>query len=249
MRRSMLAICALLAVTTAGCDQLNKVKGLFSKKEPPAAPPQHPATPPAQQTPAPTAAAKPGQTSRPGQMPQTSASQQPHSPVTPVQDRPYSSPDTGTVAPGMSESQVYALWGAPTEVRHVGTRTYLFFPNGCERSCGTADIVTLDNGQVTDAIVRWPGHGYSGQSSSPRSGPPTRGHKATPLTMPDTTKHDTTTAAPAASPAPAPAPAPAPVDTVKPQTDSLKPKPDSTAKPDSTVKPDSTKPKPDSSSH
>lgn len=240
MRRSMLAICALLAVTTAGCDQLNKVKGLFSKKAPPAATPQHPATPPAQQTPAPppTGTAKPAQTSRPGQ-----TAQAPGGPVTPIQDKPYSSPDTGTVAPGMSESQVYALWGAPTEVRHVGTRTYLFFPNGCERSCGTADIVTLDNGQVTDAIVRWPGHGYSGQSSSPRSGPPTRGHKATPLTMPDTTKHDTTTAAPAATPAPAPAPAPTPVpaDTVKPKTDSLKPKPDSS------VKADSTKPKPDSS--
>lgn len=246
MRRSMLAICALLAVTTAGCDQLNKVKGLFSKKAPPPpAAPQHPATPPAQ-TPATNPAAKPGQGTKPGQMPQTSAaSQQPHGPVTPVQDRPYSSPDTGTVAPGMSESQVYSLWGAPTEVRHAGTRTYLFFPNGCERSCGTADIVTLDNGQVVDAIVRWPGHGYSGQSSSPRSGPPTRKKPgAGNLTMPDTTKHDTT-AAPTAAPAPAPAPAPTPVpaDTVKPKTDSLKPKPDST------VKADSTKPKPDSSSH
>ena len=238
MRRSMLAICALLAVTTAGCDQLNKVKGLFSKKAPPAAPPTHPATPPAQQTPAPppTGTAKPGQTARPGQTAQTSGG-----PVTPIQDKPYSSPDTGTVAPGMSESQVYALWGAPVGTRHVGTRTYLYFENGCERSCGTADIVTLDNGQVTDAIVRWPGHGYSGQSSSPRSGPPTRGHKATPLTMPDTTKHDTTTAAPAATPAPAPAPTPVPADTVKPKTDSLKPKPDSS------VKADSTKPKPDSS--
>jgi hypothetical protein len=212
----MLAICALLAVTTAGCEQLNKVKGLFSKKPTPP-PPTHPATPPAQTpAPAPANAAKPGQT-RPGQ-----TAQQPHGPVTPVQDRAYSSPDTGTVAPGMSESQVYSLWGAPTEVRHAGTRTYLFFPNGCERSCGTADIVTLDNGQVVDAIVRWYGHGYSGQSSSPRSGPPTRGHKATPLTMPDTTKHDTT-----ATTAPAPAPAPAAADTTKPRPDSLKPKPDS----------------------
>ncbi|HKV72144.1 MAG TPA: hypothetical protein VJN62_12895 [Gemmatimonadales bacterium] len=232
MRRSMLAICALLAVTTAGCEQLNKVKGLFSKKQPPP-PPTHQVTPPAQQTPAPAPAnaAKPGQ-ARPGQ-----AAQQPHGPVTPVQDKPYSSPDTGTVAPGMSESQVYSLWGAPTEVRHAGTRTYLFFPNGCERSCGTADIVTLDNGQVVDAIVRWYGHGYSGQSSSPRSGPPTRGHRATPLTMPDTTHKDTSTAAPAVTPAPTPAPAPAPA------ADSTKPKPDST------VKADSTKPKPDSSTH
>ena len=127
-------------------------------------------------------------------------------------------------------------------MRHAGTRTYLFFPNGCERSCGTADIVTLDNGQVVDAIVRWYGHGYSGQSSSPKSGPPSRKRAGgTPLTMPDTTKKDTTSSTPASSPAPAPAPAPA--DTIKPKTDSLKPKPDST------VKADSTKPKPDSSQH
>lgn len=243
MRRSMLAICALLAVTTAGCDQLNKVKGLFSKKAPPAAPPQHPATPPAPPTSAPTGAAKPGQSARPGQTAETSqTAPAPGGAVTPVQDKPYSSPDTGTVAPGMSESQVYSLWGAPVGTRHVGTRTYLYFENGCERSCGTADIVTLDNGQVTDAIVRWPGHGYSGQSSSPRSGPPSRKRPgAGTLTMPDTTRHDTTTTAPAATPAPAPAPAPVPADTVKPKTDSLKPTPDSS------VKPDSLKPKPDSS--
>jgi hypothetical protein len=171
----MLAICALLAVTTTGCD---KIKGLLGKKDaPPIVPPRHTVTPPPAQTTAPTQA-----------KPSPSAAR-PQGPVTPVRDQPYSSPDTGTLAPGMSESQVYALWGAPVAVRHTGTRTYLFFPNGCERSCGTADIVTLDNGQVVDAIVRWPGHGYSGQSSSPRSGPPTRGHPAgTTLTMPDTTK-------------------------------------------------------------
>ena len=208
MRRSMLAICALLAVTTAGCDQLNKVKALFSKKAPPAVP-THTVTPPPQQpaaTPKPTAPVK-------------SQAARPQGPVTPVRDQPYNSPDTGTVAPGMSESQVYALWGAPVAVRHAGTRTYLFFPNGCERSCGTADVVTLDNGQVVDAIVRWWGHGYSGVSSSPKGGRATGGGaNGTVLTMPDTTKKDTTVA-----------PAPAPV------------KPDTAAK-------DSTKQKPDSSS-
>src|SRR5579864_8487959 len=158
MRRSMLAICALLAVTTAGCDQ---IKGLLGKKEPPPAPPRHTVTPPAQ-TPTPNPAGTPA--------PGTRTAQRPQGPVTPVRDHPYSSPDTGTVAPGMTESQVYSLWGAPVAVRHSGTRTYLFFPNGCERSCGTADVVTLDNGQVVDAIVRWWGHGYSGQSSSPKGG-------------------------------------------------------------------------------
>jgi len=39
------------------------------------------------------------------------------------------------------------------------------------------DLVTLQNDQVVDAIVRWPGHGYSGQSSSPpgKKHGPTRG--------------------------------------------------------------------------
>jgi hypothetical protein len=222
----MLAICALLAVTTAGCDQLNKVKGLFSKKEaPPAVPPHQTVTPPPAQTPA-RGAATPGAA--------THLAQRPQGPVTPVRDHPYSSPDTGTVAPGMSESQVYALWGAPVAVRHAGPRTYLFFPNGCERSCGTADVVTLDNGSVVDAIVRWYGHGYSGMSSSPKGGRPTGdGAAGTTLQMPDTTKKDTTVT-------PAPAPAPVPADTIKPKPDSLKPKPDSSAADSTKQKPDST---------
>jgi hypothetical protein len=29
------------------------------------------------------------------------------------------------------------------------------------------DVVTLENGKVVDAIVRWDGHKYSGESSSP----------------------------------------------------------------------------------
>src|SRR5258707_3630265 len=57
-------------------------------------------------------------------------------------------------------------------VRKMGEFTYIFYPNGCERTCGTADVVTLENDRVIDAIVRWPGHHYSGQSSSPASMPP-----------------------------------------------------------------------------
>ena len=40
-----------------------------------------------------------------------------------------------------------------------------------EWTCGTLDVVTLQNGKVVDAIVRWPGHGYEGQSTSPTSIP------------------------------------------------------------------------------
>jgi len=52
-------------------------------------------------------------------------------------------------------------------VRRVGAYTYLFFRNGCEYTCGTMDVVTLQSGKVVDVIARWDGHRYSGESSSP----------------------------------------------------------------------------------
>jgi hypothetical protein len=67
----------------------------------------------------------------------------------------------------MSERQVYSLWGRPAAIRREGDYTYLFFPNSCERTCGTLDLVMLQNDRVVDAVVRWPGHNYSGESSSP----------------------------------------------------------------------------------
>ena len=99
-------------------------------------------------------------------------SQRPRPPASPqggplTRDVPFISDDTGTVNPGMSEREVYQLWAAPAAVRRVGEYTYLFFQNGCEYTCGTMDVVTLQNGRVVDAIVRWDGHRYSGESSSP----------------------------------------------------------------------------------
>ncbi|MGH7700510.1 MAG: hypothetical protein ACREMJ_08360 [Gemmatimonadales bacterium] len=85
----------------------------------------------------------------------------------PVRDEPFVSQDTGTVDPGMSENDVYSLWGPPVGVRRSGEWTYLYFRNGCEYSCGTYDVVFLQNAKVVDVIHRWPGHAYSGQSSSP----------------------------------------------------------------------------------
>jgi len=84
-----------------------------------------------------------------------------------LRDEPYNSADTGTVAPGMSQEDVVAVWGRASAVRHAGEYTYLHYPNGCELTCGTDDVVILQNDKVVDAIVRWRGHGYSGQSSSP----------------------------------------------------------------------------------
>jgi hypothetical protein len=84
-----------------------------------------------------------------------------------IEDTPFISDDTGTVSPGMTEREVYGVWGSPVAVRRAGEYTYLFFPNGCEYTCGTMDVVTLRNDAVVDAIVRWDGHRYSGESSSP----------------------------------------------------------------------------------
>ena len=172
MRRSTLAICALLTVATLGCDQVNaakaklklawdKVRGRVTTQAPPP-PPVRPATD--------TAAARMA-----AQQQQKGAAQHPRPPAAPgggggqalTRDVPYVSDDTGTVNPGMSEREVYELWGAPAAVRRVGAYTYLFFRNGCEYTCGTMDVVTLKTGRVADAIVRWDGHRYSGESSSP----------------------------------------------------------------------------------
>lgn len=82
-------------------------------------------------------------------------------------DRPWNPTHTGTVDPGMTRDQVIAVWGEPMVERSADNWVYLYFRNGCEVSCGTDDVVLLQDGQVVDAIVRGQGHTYSGVSSSP----------------------------------------------------------------------------------
>ena len=170
MRRSTLVICALLTVATSGCEQVDtakaklklawdKLRGRSTQQSPP--PPTAPVRP-SGDTAATRVAAEERQT----------ASKRPRPPAAPqgqalTRDMPYVSDDTGTVNPGMSEREVYELWAAPAAVRRVGEYTYLFFQNGCEYTCGTMDVVTLQNGRVVDAVLRWDGHRYSGESSSP----------------------------------------------------------------------------------
>jgi hypothetical protein len=170
MRRSTRWMCALLMIATSGCKQINeqwtkvkeKIAAARHRTAPgqPAAPQPAPAPPPAE----PAAPSGGG-----GDRPQHPA---PPPRAMPTADVPYVSTDTGTIAPGMSEKDVYSLWGPPADVRRQGDFTYIFFPNGCEHTCGTADVVILQHGQVVDAVLRWPGHGYSGQSSSPAATPP-----------------------------------------------------------------------------
>lgn len=169
----MLALLLLVAVAVAGylerdllTEQFEKVKARFFGGDEPAtatAPPRPGAAgadtarrdPARQGRPSPTAA-----------RPRPAAPQYPTG-ARPLRDEPFVSQDTGTLDPGMRESDVYSLWGPPVSVRRAGQWTYLYFRNGCEYSCGTYDVVFLQDGQVVDVIHRWPGHRYSGQSSSP----------------------------------------------------------------------------------
>ncbi len=86
-------------------------------------------------------------------------------------DMPWTPRFTGTIDPGMTVDQVIATWGPPVARSGAGAWTYLYFRNGCEVTCGTFDVVFLQDGQVVDAIVRGQGHTYSGVSSSPPGRP------------------------------------------------------------------------------
>ena len=91
--------------------------------------------------------------------------------VTPVQ-----------IDPGMTREQVIERLGKPATERSSNGFTYLFFINGCERTCGMNDLVTLRGDSVVDAIFRAPQRTYSGRSTSPqqdRTPRPNRG----PLTI------------------------------------------------------------------
>ena len=165
MRRSTLLMLAVLAVLgVAGylereflLEQFNKLKARFfpgagdvtEVVTPPEPPPSDAVSAPPEIAP-----------------PRPAAPQYPTS-SRPLRDEPFVSNDTGTIAPGMTERDVYSVWGPPVGVRRAGEWTYLYFRNGCEYSCGTYDVVFLQNGGVVDVVLRWPGHGYSGQSSSP----------------------------------------------------------------------------------
>ena len=72
------------------------------------------------------------------------------------------------IDPGMSQAQVVERLGDPTLSRSSGDFTYLFYKNGCVKSCGMDDVVILRKDSVVDAVFRSPERAYSGKSSSPR---------------------------------------------------------------------------------
>lgn len=160
---SMVALAAL-ALSLGACDKIP-----FLGKKPAAAPPDTVTQ----------VAAAPDTTKAPPPPPRAQVAP----PAAPAEDQPWTPTDTGTVSPGMTRDQVVAVWGVPVAERTVEGRTYLYFRNGCEVSCGTFDVVFLENDQVVDAIVRGEGHTYSGVSSSP---PERQGQMTRPGTPTDT---------------------------------------------------------------
>ncbi|HUO52629.1 MAG TPA: hypothetical protein VMT93_08925 [Gemmatimonadaceae bacterium] len=137
-----------------------------------------------------------------------------------------------TIDPGMSKAQVIEHLGQPVSVKTSDTLTFMFYANGCEKTCGMQDIVTLSRDKVVDAIFRDPKRHYTGESSSP--------NMVTAAEAIKQGKERKAGAPPAAAPAPAPAPKadtgakvlpsitppPAPLP---PKGDSVKPKADSAA--------------------
>lgn len=153
MIRAKVAAPLLIALALAACDSLPFIGG-GDDDEPAGQPTQT-----AAQTPPDTAQATPP-------LPETVPVQQ-AAPRRPLVDEPWTPVDTGTVLPGMTRMEVVAVWGEPVAERVAGAFTYLYFRNGCEVTCGTFDVVFLENDQVVDAVVRGQGHTYAGMSSSP----------------------------------------------------------------------------------
>ena len=86
------------------------------------------------------------------------------------------------IDPGMTRAQVIERLGRPATERSSNGFTYMFFINGCERTCGMNDLVTLRGDTVVDAIFRAPHREYTGRSSSPAQ-TRARGANRGPLTV------------------------------------------------------------------
>lgn len=87
---------------------------------------------------------------------------------------PLTAQDAAVIDPGMSRAEVIERLGKPLNERKSGGHTYLYYRNGCERTCGMNDVVMLDDDKVSDAIFRSASRHYSGESSSPSGVQPAR---------------------------------------------------------------------------
>src|SRR5437016_6059383 len=149
MRRSTLAICALLTAATFGCDQVNaakdKLKVAWDKIR---GRPTATHTPPAPIRPAPdTAAAR-----QAAEQQQRQVAHHPRPPAAPEgtvvnRDVPYISDDTGTIAPGMSEREIYGLRGAPAATRRAGEDAYLCVRTRGQYPCARVAVGAVQEGR------------------------------------------------------------------------------------------------------
>jgi outer membrane protein assembly factor BamE (lipoprotein component of BamABCDE complex) len=71
------------------------------------------------------------------------------------------------IDPGMTKAEVIEHLGPPQSVKTSDTLTFIYYRNGCEKTCGMSDVVTLSRDKVVDAIFRDPNRKYTGESSSP----------------------------------------------------------------------------------
>ncbi len=69
------------------------------------------------------------------------------------------------ITPGMTKAEVYQILGPPTVVRTIGAHTYYVYRNGCEKDCGTQDLVVFRGGKVAHAVLRAPGREYARTSA------------------------------------------------------------------------------------
>jgi len=176
MRWPTLAAATLLAVGLTGCDRIPFIGGGEEETavadtaavEQPVGPDSAALEAEAQ---ADTAAEPDVPAAAEQQQPQAEPTPQIRQPTVARQDEPWTPTHTGTINNGMTRAEVVAVWGQPAAERTQGEWVYLFYRNGCEVTCGTADVVLLQQGQVVDAIVRGVGHTYAGVSSSPPGSP------------------------------------------------------------------------------
>jgi hypothetical protein len=92
-----------------------------------------------------------------------------------------------SIDPGMSREQVVARLGEPLSAKSYESFTYMLYHNGCEKTCGMNDVVTLDSGKVVDAVFRSSSRHYTGTSTSPHmlsADQAKRGADAQPLKVP-----------------------------------------------------------------
>lgn len=87
---------------------------------------------------------------------------------------PLGAQSDATIDPGMTREQVIERLGKPLNERKTGNSWFMFYRNGCEKTCGMNDLVILEDDKVVDAIFRAPSRHYSVASTSPTGVRPER---------------------------------------------------------------------------